>query len=60
MGSKVSGFRDISGIIKMVATFLTEGAVEVRNVAKRGLFSLQASLGGELDRYLMRSGINEK
>ena len=40
MGSKISNFRDIGGVIKMVATFLTEGAVEVRNVAKRGLFSL--------------------
>ena len=60
MGSRISNFRDIGGIIKMVATFLNEGAIEIRNVAKRGLFALQAALGAELERHLFRSGLNDR
>lgn len=61
LGSRAGSFRELSSLVKMIASFLNEGAIEVRNTAKRGLFSLQAHLGNsELERQLMRSGINER
>jgi len=51
LGSRAGSFRELSGLVKMIAGFLNEGAIEVRNTAKRGLFSLQAHLGNsELER----------
>lgn len=40
LGSRAGSFRELSGLVKMIAGFLNEGAIEVRNVAKKGLFSL--------------------
>lgn len=61
LGSRVGQFRELAGLIKMVSVFLNEGAIEVRNVAKRGLFALQNHLGqAELERQLFRSGMNDR
>jgi hypothetical protein len=40
LGSRASSFRELSGLVKVIANFMNEGAIEVRNTAKRGLFSL--------------------
>lgn len=40
LGSRVSQFRELSALVKQIACFLNEGAIEIRNVAKRGLFML--------------------
>jgi hypothetical protein len=40
LGNKCSNFRELGGLIKVVAQFLNEGSIEIRNVAKRGIFAL--------------------
>ncbi len=49
-------------LIQAVAVLLNEGAIEVRNMAKAGLYSLKQNLGSqrELEAILNRCVTNEK
>lgn len=45
MGSKVRQFQYFERLIQAVSNLLNEGAIEVRNMAKIGLFSLRTAIG---------------
>jgi hypothetical protein len=49
-------------LIQVVVSFLNEGAIEVRNMAKIGLFTIKNSFGSqrELEGFLNRCCSNEK
>lgn len=47
MGARISSFRDLDTVVKAVAGFMNEGAIEVRNVAKLGLLALKNHLGSQ-------------
>ena len=44
-GPKIRQFRDMDRLIQAVAVYLNEAAVEVRNMAKAGLFTLKNTMG---------------
>lgn len=44
LGSKIRSFTGVEKLIQTVAGLLNEGAIEVRNMAKIGIFSIKNSL----------------
>ena len=41
LGGRIRQFRDMDRLIQAVAVLLNEGAIEVRNMAKAGLYCLK-------------------
>jgi len=62
LGPRIRQFRDMERLIRAVALMLNEGAIEVRNMAKIGIFNLKNSLGSqrELEAILNRCVTNDK
>ena len=62
LGPRVRQFRDLDKLVQAIANFLSEAAIEVRNMGKIGLFSLKNGLGSqrELESILMRCINNDK
>ena len=61
LAHKLKNFRDLERLIQSVVRFLGEGAQEVRNQAKLGVFTLQRACGSqrELDGILLKARLNE-
>lgn len=58
---KIRQFREKDRLVQTIANYLNEGAIEVRNMAKTGLLSLNNSLGQkELEGLLQRCIQNDK
>mmetsp|Transcript_41099 Transcript_41099/g.30230 ORF Transcript_41099/g.30230 Transcript_41099/m.30230 type:complete len:139 (+) Transcript_41099:1897-2313(+) len=63
LGLKIKQFRDQDRLLNALASLLSEGAIEVRNMAKLGFLTLKSSFGGpgrELDSLLRKCIQNDK
>jgi len=62
LGPRAKQFRDIDRVIMTISNFLSEGAIEVRTVAKIGLLTLKQHVipQADLERLLMRAIHNER
>lgn len=41
LGQKIRSFNNVERLIQTIVRFLNEGAIEVRNMAKRGILNLK-------------------
>lgn len=63
LGPKIKTFSGAEKLVSAIASYLNEGAIEIRNMAKMGLWSLKnvfPSSQREFDTFLMKCIHNDK